>query len=141
MKSIYSVLVIVMAIFAFVPVLFLASVFTGKISFEAKVESEIVNGLVTVSGVIFAFQPTFFRRPKEGILRLAYLAIFLVEAVLLGLTGYNYVVSTLDLGYLTISTLLFAAGSLFLNVSMTAFFVLADLAIQSQNRRQTGLDV
>lgn len=120
-----------MVIFAFVPVLFLARVFTGKISFEAKVESEIVNGLITVSGLIFAFQPTFFRHPKEGILRLVYLAIFLVEGLLLGLTGYNYVVSTLDLGYLTTSTLLFASGSLFLNISMTAFFVLADLMIQS----------
>jgi hypothetical protein len=126
------ILILVMAIFAFMPVVIVSLVFGKAISNEAKVESEIVNGLVTVSGLIFAFQPTFFKAPKVGTLRLMFTAIFLVEDLLLGITGYSYVTSTLNLGYLSTFTLLCASSSLFLNVSMTAFFVLSDLVVQSQ---------
>ena len=131
MKSSYSVLVLVMGIFAFVPVVITYSIFAGAISYEAKVESEIVNGLVTVSGLIFAFQPTFFRKPKNTLLRLMFTAIFLVESLLLGITGYSYVTDTLAMGNLSVFTLLSAFSSLILNISMTAFFVLVDLVVQS----------
>jgi len=101
------------------------------VSYEVMVESEIVNGLVTVSGLIFAFQPTFFRKPRNTILRMMFMAIFLVESLLLGITGYSYVTDTLTLGNLSVFTLLTAFSSLILNISMTAFFVLVDLVVQS----------
>ena len=136
MEKIYIVLTFVLAIFSFVPVVIIYLVFGGTISHEAKIESEIINGLVTVSGLIFAFQPTFFRAPKASTLRLMFTAIFLVEGLLLGITGYNYVTSTLNLGYLSTYTLLCASNSLMLNISMTTFFVLADLVVQSQQSSQ-----
>ena len=131
MKSSYSVLILVMGIFAFVPVVITYSMFSDEISNEARVESEIVNGLVTVSGLIFAFQPTFFKKPKNSLLRLMFMAIFLVESLLLGITGYSYVTDTLKMGNLSVFTLLTAFSSLILNISMTVFFVLADLVVQS----------
>jgi len=135
-ETMFRVLMLVMMIFAFVPVVILFSVFAGKISHEAKVETEIINGLVTVSGLIFAFQPMFFIVPKAGKVRVMFMAIFFLEGLLLGFTGYNYVTSTLDLGYLSTITLLCASGSLFINVSMTLFFVFADLLFQSQQPSQ-----
>jgi hypothetical protein len=132
--SILGFLLLIMVIFAFVPVIILALIFSKGVSSGTKVESEIVNGLVTVSSLIFAFQPTFFKTSKRGTLRLAFTAIFLVEGILLTLTGYSYVINTLNQGYLSISTLFIASGSLFFNASMTVFFVLADLAVQSSAR-------
>ena len=132
---ILAVLFIAMVILAFMPVLVLFFIFPKAVFSEAKVETEIINGLVTVSGLIFVFQPTFFKatRTRSPKLRLMVMAIFLVEVALFVITGYSYVSNTLSQGYLSTSTLFTAVGSLFFNASMTVFFVLADLAVMSFN--------
>jgi sterol desaturase/sphingolipid hydroxylase (fatty acid hydroxylase superfamily) len=125
-----------MSVLAFLPVIITVSTFAGRVSLDAKVESDIVNGIVTVSGLIFAFQPSFFRKPKDTALRLMFTAIFLVESLLLGLTAYSYVVDALSIGGLSEYTLLIALGSLILNISMIVFFVIVDLAVHSHQNAE-----
>lgn len=48
----------------------------GGENFELNIDPEIANVLVTVSGLIFAFQPTFFKRPSEKTFRILFLVIF-----------------------------------------------------------------
>jgi hypothetical protein len=131
MKTSNRALILVMGVLAFLPVVITVLTFAGRVSLDAKVESDIVNGIVTVSGLIFAFQPSFFRKPKDTVLRLMFTAIFLVESLLLGITAYSYVVDTLSIGSLSEYTLLMAVGSLILNISMMVFFVIVDLAVHS----------
>lgn len=130
-KMPYHFLLALGTILAFVPVIVLYMIFAGRLDSQ-KVDSEIVNGLVTVSGLIFAFQPTYFKIPRKGRLRLHSTAIFSVEGLLLGITGYSYVSSTLDLGFLSRYTLFIASGSLVYNIFMTIFFMLADLVYHSE---------
>lgn len=119
-------------IFGFIPFVIMWSIFSSDVSMEKEVNSEIVNGIITVSGLIFAFQPAIFRVKKKGFYRPLFLAIFSVEGILLGLIGYNFIMNALNLGYLSGYTLFLASGSLFFNISMSAYFVLTDLVIQTE---------
>jgi hypothetical protein len=60
------------------------------------------------------------------------LAIFSVEGLLLGLTGYYYALNGLKYGHLTGDTLELVASSLFFNISMSTYFVLVDLVTQTE---------
>ena len=127
-------LMFALAIFAFVPTIALSLVFSTGVSHEKEINPEIVTGLVTVSGLIFVFQPTILRVKKTGFYRILFLAIFSGEGIMIGLVGYNFIIDALNSGYyLSGDTLLLASGSLFFNISMSAYFVLADLVIQAED--------
>ena len=121
------ILILIATILAFIPVIIISLSFAGIISKITEVDPEIINGLLTVSGVIFAFQATYFRKPKKLIRQFLFTAIFVVEILLFGLSGYNYVTDISSFGHPSTLTLFIAFGSLIYNVSMTGFFVIFDL--------------
>lgn len=98
----------------------------------AEVESEIVNGILTASSIIFGFQPAFFKVPKRGKVRIFWISVFLGEALVIGSVGYNYVNSVMSLGYLTTNTLLSAFFSLALNLFYTVVLAFVDFFVFSE---------
>lgn len=103
-----------------------------KISYDKQVSSEIVIGIVTLSGLIFAFQPTVFKMKKIGFYRTLYLALFSVEGLLLGVVGYEFTLNALSFNYLTEGSLFLATSSLLFNLTISAYFVIVDLMIQAE---------
>jgi len=79
---------------------------------EKEVESEIVNGIITASSIIFGFQFVSFRVPRKGKERLFYSFVFLYEALLIGFVGFSYLQNVAINGYLTGGTLILAFTSL-----------------------------
>jgi len=69
-----------------------------------EVDSEVVNGILTVSGIIFGFQFAVFR-PTKWIDRIAMIGILLLEVTALGVVGTVYVKDVLY-GAITTNTLL-----------------------------------
>ena len=126
-------LVWALLIFAVIPIATILSIFPLGVPHEKRVNPNIVNGMITVSGLIFAFQPIIFKLKKKGFYRILFLAIFSVEGLILGLTGYYYALNGLNYGYLTGDTLELVASSLFFNISMSTYFVLVDLATQTED--------
>lgn len=125
-------LVWALLIFAVIPIATTLSIFPLGVPHEKKINPAIVNGMLVVSGLIFAFQPIIFNIKKKGFYRILFLAIFSVEGLLLGLTGYYYALNGLNYGHLTGSTLELVATSLFFNISMSTYFVLVDLVTQTE---------
>jgi hypothetical protein len=125
-------LVIGLIIVSLIAVFAVVSVFPSKIPQDREVSSEIVIGIVTLSGLIFAFQPTIFKIKKTGFYRILFLAIFSVEGLVLGLVGYSFTSNALSLNYLTEYSLFLAYSSLILDLAMSAYFVLVDLVIQAE---------
>lgn len=119
-------------IFSLIATFAILLVFPSGIPHEKEVSSEIVIGIVTVSGLIFVFQPTIFRIRKTGFYRILFLALFSVEGLVLGLVGYNFSSNALSLNHLTGDSLFLASSSLFINLVMSAYFVLVDLVIQTE---------
>lgn len=134
MEKMFVLIFASLAISAFIPIIAITFVFlpTG-VPYEAQIDPEILNGIITISGLVFAFQPAIFRAKKSGFFRLMFLAIFSAEGMLIGLVGYNYVFDALNLGnYLSGNTLFLATSSLFFNITMSAHFVLSDLVIEAE---------
>jgi hypothetical protein len=125
-------LVWALLIFAVIPIATILSIFPLGVPHEKRVNPNIVNGMITVSGLIFAFQPIIFKLKKKGFYRILFLAIFSVEGLILGLTGYYYALNGLNYGYLTGDTLELVASSLFFNISMSTYFVLVDFVTQTE---------
>jgi hypothetical protein len=125
-------LVWALLIFAVIPIATILSIFPLGVPHEKRVNPNIVNGMITVSGLIFAFQPIIFKLKKKGFYRILFLAIFSVEGLILGLTGYYYALNGLNNGYLTGDTLELVASSLFFNISMSTYFVLVDFVTQTE---------
>lgn len=125
-------LVWALLIFAVIPIATTLSIFPLGVPHEKKINPAIVNGMLVVSGLIFAFQPIIFNIKKKGFYRILFLAIFSVEGLLLGLTGYYYALNGLNHGHLTGDTLELVATSLFFNISMSTYFVLVDLVTQTE---------
>lgn len=125
-------LVWALLIFAVIPIATILSIFPLGVPHEKKINPNIVNGMITVSGLIFAFQPIIFKIKKKEFYRILFLAIFSVEGLILGLTGYYYALNGLNYGYLTGDTLELVATSLFFNISMSTYFVLVDLVTQTE---------
>jgi len=119
-------------IFSLIAIVAIQSVFPSGVPHEKEVNSGIIIGIVTVSGLIFAFQPTIFKIKKTGFYRILFLVIFSVEGLVLGLVGYNFSTSALSLAHLTGDSLLLAYSSLVINLVMSAYFVLVDLVIQTE---------
>ena len=112
------------------------SVFSFNIAYDKVVNSEIVIGIVTLSGLIFAFQPTIFKIKKTGFYRILFLVIFSFEGLILGIIGYVFALNALNVGYLTENALFVATASLFVNLFMSAYFVLVDLLIQTEEETE-----
>jgi len=125
-------LVWALLIFTVIPIATILSIFPLGVPHEKRVNPNIVNGMITVSGLIFAFQPIIFKLKKKGFYRILFLAIFSVEGLILGLTGYYYALNGLNYGYLTGDTLELVASSLFFNISMSTYFVLVDFVTQTE---------
>lgn len=130
LKTSDRVLMLIMLVLASVPVVIILP-HTDLVSHMTKVDSEAVTGLLTISGLIFAFQATYFRKPKTVVHQLMFTAIFLVETLLLALTGLGFVNDVSNLGNTSTTTLFVAFGSLIYNMSMTVFFVLFDIFVLS----------
>jgi len=94
---IFSALIIAAAL------LFLYS-YWGLTTTVTEIDSEVINGILTVSGIIFGFQFAFFKAPK-GKTRIVWIALLLIEVIALGLVGAKYVNDALY-GSLTTNTLL-----------------------------------
>jgi hypothetical protein len=131
-KYVQTIATITLLIFSFIAVVTVALVYPSGIAHTKEVNSEIVIGIVTVSGLIFAFQPTIFKIKKIGFYRILFLAIFSLEGLLLGIVGYNFNANAQNLGYLTEDSLFLATASLFFNLVMSAYFVVLDLLMQSE---------
>jgi len=97
-----------------------------------EVESEIVNGILTASSIIFGFQSAFFKVPRKGKVRIFWISVFIGEALVIGSVGYNYVNSVMSLGYLTTNTLLSAFFSLALNLFNTVLLAFVDFLVFSE---------
>jgi hypothetical protein len=125
-------LVFALLIPSLIAIVAIRQVFPSEIPHEKEVNSEIVIGIVTVSGLIFAFQPTIFKIKKIGFYRILFLVIFSVEGLVLGLVGYNFSVSALSSDHLTGDSLFLAYSSLVVSLVMSAYFVLVDLVMQTE---------
>jgi hypothetical protein len=127
MKTSDLVLILIPSAFALVAMVIIVLTFSGLISKISEVNAEVINGLLTVSGVIFAFQATYFRKPRKQLHQILFTAIFVVEITLLGLSGFAYVKDISDFGYPSTYTLFVAFSSMIYNILITGFFVLFDL--------------
>ena len=119
-------------IFSLIAIIAIRLAFLSGVPHEREVNSGIIIGIVTVSGLIFAFQPTIFKIKKTGFYRILFLAMFSVEGLVLGLVGYNFSINALSLDHLTGGSLFLAYSSLVINLVMSAYFVLVDLMIQTE---------
>lgn len=124
------VLILIIAVLAWVPIVIILP-HTNLVSQMTKVDIEAIAGLLTISGLIFAFQATYFRKPKTVVHQLMFTAIFLAESLLLAFTGFSFVNDISNFGFTSTTTLFVAFGSLIYNISMTVFFVLFDIFVLS----------
>jgi hypothetical protein len=76
-----------------------------------QVNPEIVNGLVTLSGIIFAFHLAFFKPSTEG-----HKTLLLLEVAFLGLVGAMIFLDFFMLGYISSRALYVAYISLTYNL-------------------------
>jgi hypothetical protein len=132
-----NVVILLFFCFAFFSVLFLVAsgIFwlSGETPFDStKVDSEIVNGILTASSIIFGFQFAFFRVPRNKKARIAWAGIFLGEALNIGFVGYNYLQTTMSYGYLSTYTLVLAFLSLAVNLLLTVVLAFLDWIISSE---------
>ena len=84
-----------------------------------EVDAEIVNGILTVSGIIFGFEFAFFKAPNK-IARILWLFSLISQMFLIGWVGFKYLSDTMSYGYLTTNTLL----SAYLSFSFVLFFTI-----------------
>lgn len=134
------VLIFIATILAFIPVIIVALTFAGILSKITEVDAEVINGLLTISGLIFAFQAAYFRKPKKPLHQFLFTAIFVVEIILFGLGGYSYVMDISNFGHPSTLTLFVAFSSLTYNISITGFFVLFDLYVLSFKQVNENLE-
>lgn len=132
-KTSDRVLILIASILAFIPVAIVSLTFAGLLSKISEVDAEVINGLLTVSGLIFAFQAAYFKKPRKPLHQMLFTAIFVVEIIVFGFSGYSYVMDISNFGNPSTFTLFVAFSSLTYNISITGFFVLFDLyALSSQ---------
>ncbi len=95
--------------------------------------SDSINGILAITGIIFAFQPVIFRPKKVWIYRYIFLAIFLYEGLLLSFTSYNFVTDSLNLsGSFSGNTFYYGTFGLFSTIAFLIYFVFADLIVEMQ---------
>jgi len=95
----------------------------------AKADSEAVNGILTVTGILFGLEFAFFKAPK-GKARILWVFALLFQAILLASLSFRYVSDTMSYGYLTTNTLLIANFDFAFVLFFTAILAALDLIIQ-----------
>lgn len=108
-------------------------VFPHGIPSEANVNPNMLTGLITLSGVIFAFQPVIFRTKKVWFNRFLAKVVYLYEGLLIGEVGYSFVSDALSsTGTFSGSSLWYVALSMFTNIAFTVYLVFADLFLEME---------
>lgn len=102
-------------------VIMLSGKWTSLGSTATQVDPEIVNGLATLSGIVFAFHLAFFKPSTEG-----HKALLLVEVALLGLVGVFIFLDFSLLGYISSRALYAAYLSLTYNLASIAVEIAAE---------------
>jgi len=120
----FGILAFFVAIFFLVPALLW---WNATISTVTKADPEIVNGILTVSSLIFAFQFAFFR--YKGKVRMGWVGILITQLLLIAGVGFKYVSDTISYGYLTTNTLLSAYLTFAYILLMTMVLALIDLLV------------
>ena len=119
--------------FAMVPlfasVIILILLFPHGIPDINDVNPNIVNGLLTMSGIVFAFQPIIFRARKIFFYRFLFVLVFLFEGVLLTIVGYSFVSDAIGVGNFSGTTLYYTTWSLFSNIAFLVYLIFADLLV------------
>jgi len=110
------------ALFLFVPLLLWWEATTFSIT---KIDPEVVNGILTVSGIVFGFQFAFFKAPK-GKVRVLWVIGLVSQVFSLAFVGLRYVSDTMSYGYLTTNTLLLANFDFALILLFTTVFASLD---------------
>jgi len=90
-----------------------------NISFNKEVDPEIINGILTVSVILFglsSFSLGGERRPDTRFKEAILFIIFVYQAIVLAFAGNSYFGDYLKNGYATVETLLFALISLDVNI-------------------------
>ena len=118
--SILGTIAFIISIFAFWG-LFL------KIASIQTVDAEAINGLLAISGIIFAFQAFFLKKPIKRIRRLVFTVIFLIEVLTLSYIGFSYIGDISNAIFPSIGTFFFVFFSLIFTLANTSFFIVYDL--------------
>jgi hypothetical protein len=103
-----------------------------KIETVQTVDPEVINGLLAVSGIVFAFQAFFFKKPKTQIRRLVFAVIFTIEVLTLSYIGISYVGDVMNAIFPSIGTFFFVFFSLIFTLANTAFFIVYDLFVNQE---------
>jgi uncharacterized membrane protein len=93
----------------------LSGKWTSIMSTAIPVDPEIVNGFLTLSGIIFAFHCAFFKPSTKG-----HKTLLLIEVAFLGLVGAYIFLDFSLLGYISSRTLFVAYFSLTYNLGSIA---------------------
>jgi uncharacterized membrane protein len=111
----------------------------SKIATIQTVNPEVINGLLAVSGIVFAFQAFFLKKPKKTIRRLVFAIIFLIEVVTLAYIGFSYVGDVSNGIFPSIGTFFFVFFSLIFTLANTAFFIIYDLFVTNDVEVNTDI--
>ena len=97
-----------------------------------SVNPEAISGLLTISGIVFAFQAFFMKKPKKVIRRLFFAVIFIIEVVVLSFIGFSYIGDISNGIFPSIGTFFLVFFSLIFTLVNTAFFIVYDLFLPNQ---------
>ena len=100
-----------------------------KIVIVQTVNPEVISGLLSVSGIVFAFQAFFLKKPKKTVRRLVFAIIFLVEVSTLAFIGFGCVGDVSSGIFPRIPTFFLVFFSLSFTLATTAFFIIYDLFV------------
>jgi hypothetical protein len=107
-----------------------------KITTTQTVDAEVINGLLSISGILFAFQAFFLKRPEKMIRKGFFGVILMIEIIALSVIGSSYI-NDVTLGiFPSIATLYATYFSLLLTLINTGYFIAYDLFFPSQNTKQ-----
>ncbi len=84
---------------------------------KTEADPEVVNGILTVAGIIFGFQFAFFKAPTASKLRAIWVFALVYQVFAIAWVAFNYVNDTMEHGFLTTDTL------------KTAYFVFATIVL------------
>jgi membrane-associated HD superfamily phosphohydrolase len=106
---------------------------------KERVEATTVNGIITVSSIIFGFS-TFQVRERREIRRVIFLLIFSLQVIVLSVVGFSYYASNIVLGYATVLTMTLATTSLYVNLfsSLLIWLLLSMQSEQQEDQQQNS---
>ncbi len=90
---------------------------------------DIVNGVLALSGIIFAFQPIIFRSGQSWTNRYLFKVGFLLETTILGLVCFNVIGDIVNSIPFSGGTFWLVTYFLFTTLAYLVYFIFADLLI------------